>query len=90
MSDFKETLCTGSPGVNHPLRDPLPVEVGDLLDQMVVLKKDRTCQIVFKKKKNIASQMMNMKNYIRFGIYNSRSKANSHQTSSKKPKLLSS
>lgn len=31
MSDFKETLCTGTSGMHNPLRDPLPVEVGEFL-----------------------------------------------------------
>ena len=44
MSDLKETLCTGSSSVNHTLWNTLPVEVSKLLNEMVVLKKDRTCQ----------------------------------------------
>lgn len=42
MGDLKETFGTDSSGVNHSLRDPLSGEVGNLLDQMVVLKKNRT------------------------------------------------
>lgn len=42
MSDLKETLCTGSSSMNHTLWNTLPVEVSKLLDEMVVLKKDRT------------------------------------------------
>ena len=44
MRDLKETLCTGSSCVNHTFWNTLPVEVGKLLDEMVILKKDRTCQ----------------------------------------------
>lgn len=44
MSDLEETLCTGSSCVNHALWNTLPVEVSKLLNEMVVLKKDRTCQ----------------------------------------------
>lgn len=42
MSDFKETLSTGSPGMNYPLRNPLPVKVGEFLKQMIVLQKNWT------------------------------------------------
>ena len=42
MGDLKEALSTDSSGMNHSLRNPLPGEVSNLLDQMVVLKKNRT------------------------------------------------
>jgi hypothetical protein len=42
MSDLKETFSTGSSGMNHTLWNPFPVEIGKLLNEMVILKKDRT------------------------------------------------
>lgn len=44
MSDLKKTFSTSSPGMNHTLWNPFPVEIGKLLNEMVILKKDRTCQ----------------------------------------------
>jgi len=42
MRDFKETLCAGSSGMDHSLRDPFPVEVCKLLHQMIILQKNWT------------------------------------------------
>lgn len=42
MGDLKEALSTDPSGMNHSLRNPLPGEVSNLLNQMVVLKKNRT------------------------------------------------
>lgn len=44
MGDLKETLCTGSPGVDHTFWDTFSVEIGKFLHQMVVLKENWTCQ----------------------------------------------
>ena len=42
MRHFEETLCAGSPGMDHSLRDPFPVEVCKLLHQMIILQKNWT------------------------------------------------
>lgn len=44
VGDLEEALGAGSPGVDDPLGDPLPVELRDLLDQMVILQKNRPCE----------------------------------------------
>jgi len=44
MGNLKETLCTGSPSMDNTLWNPLPVKIGKLLHQMVILKEDWTCQ----------------------------------------------
>src|SRR5690606_34969170 len=38
---LKVTVSAGTPGVHHPLRNPLPVEVADLLDEVVILERGR-------------------------------------------------
>lgn len=45
MSNLKKALSTSSSGMNHTLWNPFPIEIGKLLNQMVILKKDRTCPI---------------------------------------------
>lgn len=43
ITDLEETLCSGTPGVHHPLRNTLPVELCKLLNQVIVLEQHRTC-----------------------------------------------
>ena len=40
---LEEALCRGAARVHHPLRDALPVKVGQLLHQLVVLQQDGAC-----------------------------------------------
>lgn len=51
MGDLKETLCACSPGMDNTLRNPLPIKVGKLLQQMIILKENWT----WKKKKASAA-----------------------------------
>jgi hypothetical protein len=44
VGDLKEPLCTGSPCMDNTLRDTLPVKLRKLLNQMIVLKEDRSCK----------------------------------------------
>ena len=40
---LKETLGAHAPGVHHALRDLLPVELAQLLQQVVILQEHRAC-----------------------------------------------
>ena len=42
MGDLEVTKGPGPLGVHHPLRYPLPVEVGQLLNESMVLQQERT------------------------------------------------
>jgi len=43
MRDFKETLCTCPPCMNNTLWDALPIKIGKLLNQMIILQENGTC-----------------------------------------------
>jgi len=45
MSDLKESLCTGSPGMDNTLRNPLPIKVGKFLHKVIIVKKNWTCDV---------------------------------------------
>jgi hypothetical protein len=36
-TDLKETLCSGTPSMHHPLRNTLPIKLCELLNQVIVL-----------------------------------------------------
>jgi hypothetical protein len=44
VRDLKEPLGTGSPCMDNTLRDTFPVKLRKLLNQMIVLKEDRSCK----------------------------------------------
>lgn len=42
MCDLEESLCAGSPSMHDTLRNPLSIKVGQLFQQMIILKENWT------------------------------------------------